>query len=235
MSRPEARPQRALNIAALVILLVLAAWIAVSQVMRRAQHRAQEAQQKEQERQRLAARLKLPTRAFEDGRPEPDNARGPVACLYATDLGDAGLLYQWNITKEVPASASVLPQGSRSNTVRFTMGESRFTLERPAVGVKVSILWEAADVMWEADAVDVLVRLTSGGKPLGENKASGGMLPTKLAFTDYGDAADAWGTGDAIPADVVNAADFGVEIVVKGNSPFCAVKINGITITAYEQ
>jgi hypothetical protein len=237
MSRTDPRPQRALNIAALAVLAVLGAWIAWSQAMRRAERRAQEARQlerQEQERQRKAARPRLPARPLGADEPEKGDAHGPVACLKAVDLGDGTLPSQWGVAATSPASANAMPHAADSNTIRFTLGDNRFALRRQAVGVKVSVKWEAVDPMWEGNATDVLVRLTSGGRPLGENKATGGVLPTKLAITDYGGSADIWGTGAAIPADVVNAADFGVDIAVNADSPMCSVRIASVEITVYE-
>jgi hypothetical protein len=238
MSRPEARPQRALNIAALVILVVLTAWTVWSEAMRRAERRAQEARQlerQEQERQRRAARPRLPARPIDEGEPDPANGRGPVACLLAVDLGDNGQTPGWAAGTSEPASAMLSAQQGRSNTIRFTMGENRFDLPRGAVGVKVSLKWSTTDDMRQADAADALVRLTSAGRPLGANKALNALLPLSLAFTDYGGPTDAWGNGSLIPAEAINSPDFGVDVCVETGSLMSAVNIAGVEITAYER
>lgn len=225
------------NLVALAVIILVGIWVMWAQFDQRAERHAEEARQlerQEQERQRKAARPRLPTRPIGEGEPEKGDAHGPAACLKAIDLGDGTLPSQWGVAATSPASANAMPHAADSNTIRFTLGENRFALRHPAVGVKVSVKWDAVDPMWGGSATDVLVRLTSGGRPLGDDKATGGVLPEKLAITDYGGPADAWGNGESIPANVVNSEDFGVDIVVRADSPMCSVRISAVEITVCE-
>jgi len=240
---------RTSNLAALAVIVLIGVWITWAQLNRRAERRAEEAQQLEQqqqERQRKAARPRLPARPIGESLPKAAGAHGPAACGLALDLGDAGAgndefgevvpVAPWAVGTSNPASAIaiVLNRPGLSNTVRFTLGENHFELPRGAVGVRVSVKWTAGDPMVQPDATDLLVRLTSGGQPLGANHALHALLPLSMSFTDYGGPVDSWGAGSSIPAAIVNATDFGVDIAIKSGSPICSVNIAAVEITVYE-
>jgi hypothetical protein len=155
---------------------------------------------------------------------------GPNYALTGTDVSGIGTI-TWTNPGNVNANDNIYATAA-AGTSHYLQGTNlNFSIPNNAVilGIQATI-GRRRNGGNNGTITDNVVRLIKGGTVTGSNLAAGGNWGTAEAATNYGGAANLWGT-TWTPADI-NAANFGVALsVIVGGNRTAQVDYMRITVT----